>query len=80
MISISDLHPHEQLVLGQIRKHGGFTDWWISEVPHRIAALEKLVNRGVVRATGGQYPFATYEENETQAPLSAGLSHGADHG
>lgn len=75
-----NFHTHEQLVLLQIHRFGGFTDWWISENLHRVAALEKLIEKGVVvrvhnDAPSAHYPFAEYRIVEQSKRRFIDLRH-----
>ena len=52
---------HDQEVLDQVREHGGFSVFWVTEKQCRAKAAERLEKNGIIkRVAKGQYPWCPY--------------------
>jgi len=48
----------ERQVLGEIRAHGGMSDWWITDNQERAVVITQMIRRGQIKLTTKCYPWS----------------------
>jgi|WetSurMetagenome_2_1015567.scaffolds.fasta_scaffold126327_2 hypothetical protein len=51
---------HEEEVMAQVMRHGGFSVFWVTENHNRAHAAKRLQDRGAIVRDGGAFPWCAY--------------------